>query len=971
MNPSPIVIRGAREHNLKGIDLEIPRNALVVITGLSGSGKSSLAFDTLYAEGQRRYVESLSAYARQFLEQLQKPNVEHMEGLSPAIAIEQRTAGGNPRSTVATQTELYDYLRLLFARIGIPHCYRCGRVIRRQSVQEIVEQILRLPAGQSILLLAPLVRGRKGQYQELFRQIQKEGFVRARVDGILRELDPPVSLDKKKAHTIEVVVDRLQIDPKAKQRLTDSIETALKAGKGTALVQPVGPLAHWPVNRQTGRPADGRTGKRENRPTGKRPPDLLFSEQYGCPSCGISMAELEPRLFSFNSPYGACGACHGLGTQLEVDRDLVIPEPSKSIQEGALEPWRRGGRGYILYHRALVREFADRADIDLSIPFRKLPESARRAILYGDKEVEIWGRPFEGVIPNLERLFLESDSDFVKEEISKYMSVLPCPACKGTRLKPEAMAVKVHDLSIVEVARMTIQQAVSLFENLKLSERENQIASQVLKEIRLRLKFMIDVGLDYLSLDRPSGTLSGGEAQRIRLATQIGAGLVGVLYILDEPSIGLHQRDNQRLLKTLKTLRDLGNTVIVVEHDEETIRSADFIIDLGPGAGKHGGEVMVAGPLETLLRSDRSLTGKYLRKELSIAAPERRRPWKELPCLEVVGAREHNLKKISVRIPLGTFTCVTGVSGSGKSTLVDEILYRALAQRLYRAKEKPGSHDRITGAERIDKVIVIDQAPIGRTPRSNPATYTGVFTEIRDLFARTPEARARGYRLGRFSFNVKGGRCESCRGEGVIKVEMHFLPAVYVTCEVCKGNRFNEATLEVRYKGFSIAEVLRMNVEEALDLFRSIPKIRSRLQTLADVGLGYIEVGQPATTLSGGEAQRVKLATELSHRATGKTLYILDEPTTGLHLADIDKLLKVLHALVDQGNTVLVIEHNLEVIKTADYLIDLGPEGGDRGGELVGCGTPEELARNERSHTGRFLQGMLTPHHFSRKVVGG
>lgn len=931
MTPNPIVIRGAREHNLKGIHLEIPRNALVVVTGLSGSGKSSLAFDTLYAEGQRRYVESLSAYARQFLEQLQKPNVEQIEGLSPAIAIEQRSAGGNPRSTVATQTEIYDYLRLLFARIGIPHCYRCGRIIQRQSVQEIADQILRLPKGKPILVLAPLVRGRKGQYQELFRQIQKEGFVRVRVDGALKELGEPIPLDKKKVHTIEAVVDRLQVDSETKQRLSDSIETALKAGKGTVIVSQ-GPA---------------------------RKSDQMFSEQYGCPVCGISLEDLQPRLFSFNSPYGACSSCHGLGTKLEVDRDLVIPDPSKSIQEGAIEPWRKGGRGYILYHRALIREFADQRGINLSTPFFQLPETVKKAILYGSKEVEIWGRPFEGVLPNLERLFQESNSDFVKEEISKYLSVLPCPACKGTRLKPEAVAVKVQGRSIIEMTRMTIREALNFFEGLRLSVRESAIASQVLKEIRLRLRFMMDVGLDYLSLDRPSGTLSGGEAQRIRLATQIGAGLVGVLYILDEPSIGLHQRDNQRLLNTLKTLRDLGNTVIVVEHDEETIRTADFIVDLGPGAGKHGGEVVVAGPLQSVLKSERSLTGKYLRGELTIPVPASRRPWRKRPFLEVVGAREHNLKRITIRIPMGTFTCVTGVSGSGKSTLVDETLYRALAQRLYRAKEKPGAHERIHGIEQIDKVIVIDQTPIGRTPRSNPATYTGVFTDIRELFSKTPEARARGYRLGRFSFNVKGGRCEACRGEGVIKVEMHFLPAVYVTCEICKGNRFNEPTMEVRYKGYSVADVLRMNAEEALELFRPIPRIRTRLQTLVEVGLGYMEVGQPATTLSGGEAQRVKLATELSHRATGKTLYILDEPTTGLHLADIDKLLKVLHALVDQGNTVLVIEHHLDVIKTADYLIDLGPEGGDKGGRIVATGTPEEVALVVHSYTGQFLRRVL------------
>jgi len=929
MKPSPIVIRGAREHNLKGVDLTIPRNALVVFTGLSGSGKSSLAFDTLYAEGQRRYVESLSAYARQFLEQLQKPNVEQIEGLSPAIAIEQRTAGGNPRSIVATQTEVYDYLRLLFARIGTPTCTRCGRVIRKQSAQEIVDQVLKSCGGQAVVILAPLVRGRKGEYQELFKQVQKEGFVRIRVDGTLRELSSLIPLDKKKTHTVEVVVDRLQAEPKSRQRLTDSMETALKAGKGTVVVL---------------------SGNRET----------LFSERYGCPSCGISLAELEPRLFSFNSPYGACPTCHGLGTKPEVDRDLVVPDPSKSIAEGALEPWRRGGRGYINYHRAVIREFADQMRINLETPFRKLTEGIRKKILYGAPQVQIWGRPFEGVIPNLERLFRESDSDFVKEEAAKYMSVQPCPTCRGARLKPEALAVQMNGRSIVEVIRLTVREGLSFFDSLKLSPKELTIAAQILKEIRARLQFMVNVGLDYLSLDRASSTLSGGEAQRIRLATQIGAGLVGVLYVLDEPSIGLHQRDTGRLLETLKALRDLGNTVIVVEHDEGTIRAADFIVDLGPGAGKHGGEVVAAGSLEEILISPRSLTAKYLRGELAIPIPANRRPTRGRPCLEIIGAQEHNLKKISVRIPLGTFSCVTGVSGSGKSTLVDDILYRALARKLYRSRLKPGAHDRITGIELIDKVIVIDQAPIGRTPRSNPATYTGVFSEIRDLFTRTPESKARGYKPGRFSFNVKGGRCESCEGEGVIKVEMHFLPAVYVTCEICKGSRFNNATVEILYKGRSIADVLRMSVEEALALFHAIPKIRARLQTLVEVGLGYIEVGQPATTLSGGEAQRVKLATELSHLATGKTLYILDEPTTGLHLADVEKLLKVLHALVDQGNTVLVIEHQMDVIKTADYLIDLGPEGGVRGGELVASGTPEEIARVERSYTGQFLKGVLT-----------
>ena len=927
-----IVIRGAREHNLKNIDLELPRGALIVITGLSGSGKSSLAFDTLYAEGQRRYVESLSAYARQFLEQLQKPDVDHIEGLSPAIAIEQRTAGSNPRSTVATQTEIYDYLRLLFARVGTPHCYRCGRLIQPQSPQEIAAQVLALPAHQPIQVLAPVVRGRKGEYVELFKLLQREGFVRARVDGTLRELSDPIRLDKKRAHTIEVVVDRLTVSPTAKTRLMDSLETALKAGKGTVLISTLHPSPST---------------------------DLLFSERYGCPTCGISFAELEPRLFSFNSPYGACPACHGLGTQLKIDEALVVPDPDKSIAEGAIEPWRRGGRGYIMYHRALLRELAAELKFSFETPFRQLPERIRRTILYGSNDVEVWGKLFEGVLPNLERLFQESDSDFVKEEIAKVMATLPCPTCRGARLKPEALAVTLDGRSILDVTRLSITQAHEFVSRLTLGDRQKSIAQPILKEIRQRLQFLINVGLEYLTLDRASSTLSGGEAQRIRLATQIGAGLVGVLYILDEPSIGLHQRDNHKLLTTLKSLRDLGNTVIVVEHDEATIRSADFIVDLGPGAGKQGGEVVASGLLTAILESGRSLTGQYLRGELTIPVPEKRRPWRGRPCLTIRGAREHNLKRITVSIPLGLLTCVTGVSGSGKSTLIDDILYRALAQRLHRARVKPGAHDRIVGSERIDKVIVIDQSPIGRTPRSNPATYTGAYGPIRELFSKTAEARARGFRPGRFSFNVKGGRCEACQGNGLIKVEMHFLPDVYVTCEVCHGQRFNEATLDVRYKGHTIADILQKTVEDALSLFEPIPAIRSKLKTLYEVGLGYLELGQSATTLSGGEAQRVKLAAELSKLATGRTLYILDEPTSGLHFADIEKLLRVLHALVDRGNTILVIEHNLDVIKTADYVIDLGPEGGDRGGELVACGTPEEVTQHPNSYTGQYLKKVL------------
>ncbi|MBI4313956.1 MAG: excinuclease ABC subunit UvrA [Candidatus Omnitrophica bacterium] len=926
---SSIVIRGAREHNLKGIDLELPRNALIVFTGLSGSGKSSLAFDTLYAEGQRRYVESLSAYARQFLEQLQKPNVEHIDGLSPAIAIEQRMSGSNPRSTVATQTEIYDYLRLLFARVGEAHCPQCRRPIHPQTPQEIVSQILRLPPGQPVQIIAPVIRGRKGEHLDLLKMLQREGFTRVRVDNEIKELSSPIKLDKKRAHTIEVIVDRLTAAEGAKNRLTDSVETALKAGKGTVLVVPAG-------------------GK-----------ELLLSEKFGCPDCGVSFAELEPRLFSFNSPYGACPTCHGLGTRLEIDRELVVPDASKSILEGALEPWKRGGRGSIMYHRALLRELAHELRFQLDTPYQQLPERIRKIILLGSGEVYVWGKPFEGVIPNLERLFRESDSDFVKEEISKFMATQPCPACLGRRLKPEAPSVTVKGQSIIDATRLSVSQAKETFETVQLAERQAQIAKPILKEICQRLQFLIDVGLDYLTLDRSSNTLSGGEAQRIRLATQIGAGLVGVLYILDEPSIGLHQRDNQKLIQTLKKLRDLGNTLIVVEHDEDTIRMADYIVDLGPGAGKHGGEVVVAGTLEDVLKSKPSLTGQYLRGDLQIPVPETRRPWAKRPALEIRGASEHNLKKINVRIPMGVLTCVTGVSGSGKSTLIEDILHRAIAQHLYRSRTKPGAHDKITGLEHVDKIIVIDQSPIGRTPRSNPATYTGAYGPIRDLFAKTQEARARGFQPGRFSFNVKGGRCEACQGNGLIRVEMHFLPDVYVTCEVCHGQRFNDPTLEVRYKGSNISQVLRMTIEESLGLFESIPSIRSRMQTLVDVGLGYMELGQSATTLSGGEAQRVKLAAELSKTATGKTLYLLDEPTTGLHFADIQKLLDVLHALIDRGNTIVVIEHNLDVIKTADYLIDLGPEGGDAGGRLVGAGTPEDLIKIPQSYTGRHLKKLL------------
>ncbi len=927
MRNDSILIRGAKEHNLKNINLDLPRNKLIVVTGLSGSGKSSLAFDTIYAEGQRRYVESLSSYARQFLEQLQKPDVEYIEGLSPAIAIEQRTAGGNPRSTVATQTEIYDYLRLLFARIGTVYCYQCGEKIDKQSSQEIVEKIISLPAGTNIQILAPVIRGRKGEYSKIFSSIQKSGFVRCRVDGKIYELPAKIELEKYKVHNIEVVVDRLTINPGIKTRLTDSVETALKVGKGIVIIV---------------------TGSKE----------MTFSEQYACTNCGISYTEVEPRIFSFNSPFGACPECNGLGTKLEFDPDFVVPDKNKSINEGALEPWKRGGRGYILYYRWLVRELSYKLKFDLDTPFKQLGKHIQKAIVFGSDE-EVGGKPFEGVIPNLERLFHQTESEYLKEEISKFMSSLPCPLCKGARLKKESLAVKINNKNIWDVTGMSIKEAQNFFTTLELSEKQKIIAQHVLKEITQKLRFCIDVGLDYLTLDRKSATLSGGEAQRIRLATQVGSGLVGVLYILDEPSIGLHQRDNFKLLSTLSALRDLGNTLIVVEHDEATILSADYIVDLGPGAGRNGGEVVFVGTKEELLKKSGSLTAKYLRREEKIDIPVRREIGKNRKFLEIRGAKEHNLKNIDIKFPLGLFICVTGVSGSGKSTLIDEILYRALAQKLYKSKEKPGIYEKMIGIENIDKVVVVDQSPIGRTPRSNPVTYTGVFSDIRDLFSKLPESKQRGYKPGRFSFNVKGGRCEACSGDGIKRIEMHFLPDVYVKCDVCKGLRFNQATLEVQYKGKSIADVLEMTVEEALDLFENIPRIKNTLTFLFDVGLGYIQLGQSATTLSGGEAQRVKLSTELSKRSTGKTLYILDEPTTGLHFADVAKLLSVLQRLVDKGNTVIVIEHNLDVVKCADYIVDLGPEGGDRGGEVVAAASPEELIKIEESYTAQFLKKVL------------
>lgn len=935
MMENSIVIRGAKEHNLKNISLTLPRNKLIVVTGLSGSGKSSLAFDTLYAEGQRRFVESLSSYARQFLEQMQKPDVEYIAGLSPAIAIEQRTAGGNPRSTVATQTELYDYLRLLFARIGNVYCHQCGSPISRQSAQEIVAQLMALPADSAIQVLAPVVAGRKGQYRDVFAQMQKSGFVRCRVDGVFYELPVKVKLAKYEIHHIEVVVDRLIIKPDIRKRLTDSIETALKVGKGIVIAAVPGKVE-----------GEGRSF------------DLTFSEQYACTACGISYSEVEPRIFSFNSPYGACPACNGLGTKFEFDPDLVVPDREKSINAGAIAPWKRGGRGYILYYRWLIRELADALGFDLDTPFRRLRKEIQSAVLYGSPQ-EAGGKPFEGVIPHLERLFRQTDSDYLKEEISRFMSSLPCPSCKGARLKKESLAVRLNGRNIWETTRMSIGEARAFFSSLDLSGREKEIAHQVLKEIIRKLTFCINVGLDYLTLDRKSATLSGGEAQRIRLAAQVGSGLVGVLYVLDEPSIGLHQRDNEKLLATLAALRDLGNTLVVVEHDEDTIRAADYVVDLGPGAGRHGGELVCAGTHQELMKCAHSLTAQYLRGELRIAVPARRRPYKNKDALRVHGASEHNLKNIDVTFPFGTFICVTGVSGSGKSTLINDVLYRALAQKIYKAKEKPGAHRRITGIEQVDKVIVVDQSPIGRTPRSNPATYTGAFDDIRSLFAQLPESKQRGYKPGRFSFNVKGGRCEACSGDGIKKIEMHFLPDVYVKCGVCKGSRFNEATLDVRYKGKSIAQVLEMTIVEARDVFVNIPRVQNALQYLYDVGLGYLQLGQPATTLSGGEAQRIKLASELSRRGGGKTFYILDEPTTGLHFADVDKLLSVLQRLVDKNNTVIVVEHNLEVIKCGDYIIDLGPEGGEKGGGVVAACSPEELVGVPASYTGRFLRKVL------------
>ena len=943
MSKDKIIIRGAREHNLKNIDVEIPRDKLVVVTGLSGSGKSSLAFDTIYAEGQRRYVESLSAYARQFLGQMNKPDVDYIEGLSPAISIDQKAASRNPRSTVATVTEIYDYMRLMYARIGIPHCPECGREITQQSVDQIVDKIMDMPEATRIQVLGPVVRGKKGEHKKVLDDLRREGFARVRVNGEARELTDQIDLERYKTHSIEAIVDRLVVRPGIQRRLADSLETALKLGDGLVLVDVVG------------------SG------------DMVFSEKLACPDCGLSFGELQPRLFSFNSPYGACPGCSGLGVRIEFDPELIFDD-GRSIDDGAVLPYNRNGVISDFY-TGRIREVSRVKGIDTTVPWSSMPEDAREMLEYGCGEErfrfryrdshgreQVWESKFEGVIPNLKRRYRETTSDYIREDLERFMSSSPCAQCHGARLKPEALAVSVGGKSIAEVAAMSTADALVFFESLgrRLTERETLIARQVLKEIRARLGFLSNVGLDYLTLDREAGSLSGGEAQRIRLATQIGSSLVGVLYILDEPSIGLHQRDNARLIATLKELRDLGNTLIVVEHDEETIRSADYVIDIGPGAGAHGGEVIAAGTVGEVESNPASITGQYLSGARSIPVPPvRREP--NGKSVVIKGAREHNLKNLDVSIPLGLFVCVTGVSGSGKSTLINEILHARLARDLNRAYARPGAHDSILGTEYLDKVIGIDQSPIGRTPRSNPATYTGVFDLIRDVYARTTEARAKGYRPGRFSFNVKGGRCEACRGDGIIKIEMHFLPDVYVPCEVCRGARYNRETLDVKYKSKSIADVLAMKVEEALEFFSNIPRIQRKLQTLYDVGLGYIQLGQPATTLSGGEAQRVKLATELSRRTNGKTLYILDEPTTGLHFADVGKLLEVLQKLVDGGDTVLVIEHNLDVIKTADYIIDLGPEGGDRGGCLVAEGTPEQVAAIPGSYTGQFLARILRP----------
>lgn len=934
-----IVIRGAREHNLKNVNLTIPRDKLIVFTGLSGSGKSSLAFDTIYAEGQRRYVESLSSYARQFLGQMEKPDVDTIEGLSPAISIDQKSTNNNPRSTVGTVTEIHDYLRLLYARIGIPHCPKCGRVIRRQTVDEVVEQVMAFGEGARVQIIAPAVRGRKGEYVKLLEQIQKEGYVRVKVDGEIYDIADVPKLDKKLKHTIDVIVDRIVVRAGAESRLAGSLETAFAFGAGLAKVE-----------------HDGE--------------EQLFSENYACPDCGVSIEELTPRMFSFNNPYGACPTCSGLGSLMKIDPALIVPNEELSLRQGVINVtgWQSSNTASIagMYLAALGEKYG----FDMDTPFNKLSEQARHAILYGTGNERIhieyhrefgegsYDSPFEGVIPNLERRYKETQSDYMKHEIEEYMANIPCPDCKGKRLKSESLAVTVGGMNIAQLSDMTVRHVREKLSALTLNKTEEMIAGRILKEIDSRLGFLISVGLDYLTLSRAAGTLSGGEAQRIRLATQIGSSLVGVLYILDEPSIGLHQRDNAKLIDTLKGMRDIGNTLIVVEHDEETMLNADYIVDIGPGPGEHGGEVVFAGTPEEIMTDEKSITGKYLSGREYIAVPAKRRETGE-NWLQIRGARANNLKNVNVDIPLGVFTCVTGVSGSGKSSLVNEVLKKTLLRDLNRARTRPGEHDEILGIDKLDKIIDIDQSPIGRTPRSNPATYTGLFDLIRDVFAQTPDAKMRGYTNGRFSFNVKGGRCEACRGDGILKIEMHFLPDIYVPCEVCGGKRYNRETLEVKYKGKTIADALDMTVEEALKFFAPLPKLARKLQTLYDVGLGYIRLGQSSTTLSGGEAQRVKLATELARRDTGRTLYVLDEPTTGLHTDDVKRLIAILQRLCDGGSTVVVIEHNLDVIKTADYIIDLGPEGGDMGGTIVCTGTPEQVAQNKKSYTGIYLKPML------------
>lgn len=937
MSHDAIVVKGARAHNLKNIDVTIPRDQLVVLTGLSGSGKSSLAFDTLYAEGQRRYVESLSAYARQFLGQMEKPDVDSIDGLSPAISIDQKTTSRNPRSTVGTVTEIYDYLRLLFARVGKPFCPHCDIPITSQTVDQMVDRVLELPASSRTQILAPLVNGKKGEHAKLLDDLAKNGYVRVRVDGEMRDLGEPIQLEKNKKHSISVVVDRLVIKEDIRARLADSLETALGLAGGTVIVDVIGGS------------------------------ELLFSQNLACPNCGYSVGEISPRMFSFNSPFGACPECTGLGVKMEVDEDLVIPDTGLSIAEGAIVPWAGSTSNY---YPQLLESACRHLGIDIHRPVKEIPSDRLTKMLHGFPEkvrftyendfgqVKSAEIIFEGVLHNLERRYKDTASDYIREFVEGFMSSRPCPVCKGDRLKPETLAVRIGDINIATFTRLSIQEAIAFIEHLTLSEKDLQIAHLILKEIRSRLGFLSDVGLNYLTLARSAGTLSGGEAQRIRLATQIGSSLMGVLYILDEPSIGLHQRDNARLIKTLTQMRNLGNTLIVVEHDEDTMLAADYIIDIGPGAGIHGGQVMAQGTVDQIMKDPNSLTGQYLSGRKFIPVPELRRV-SDGRFVKVKGAKENNLKNISVRFPVGLLTCVTGVSGSGKSTLINEILYKALAQSLNKARVRPGRFAGVEGLEHLDKVIDIDQSPIGRTPRSNPATYTGVFDDIRDVFATTQEAKLRGYKKGRFSFNLRGGRCEACKGDGIIKIEMHFLPDVYVPCEICKGKRYNRETLEVHYKGNSIADVLDMTIEDATKFFENVPKIYRKLQTLNDVGLGYMRLGQPATTLSGGEAQRVKLASELYRRSTGRTLYILDEPTTGLHVADIERLLVVLQRLVDAGDTVVVIEHNLDVIKTADYIIDLGPEGGDGGGEVIATGTPEQVADNQISFTGQFLQSVL------------